>query len=49
MRKRLAAGAALGILIAFSVYRNGSGMIVSLGAGALAMGAYVLARRLMSE
>ena len=32
MEKRLAAGAALGILIAFSVYRNGSGMIVSLGA-----------------
>ena len=48
MNARRAAAVGFGLLIAFSVYRNGGNIFAIFGAGALAAGLYLLARHWMS-
>ena len=44
-RDRMVVAAAFGLIIAYSVWQQGNGVIVSLGAGALAAGLYALVSR----
>ena len=49
MNARNAAAVGFGLLIAFSVYRNGGGLLAIVGAGCMAAGLYLFARHWMSK